>query len=591
MDKKTIYELFNDVCTRNKDSIAYRYKEKDQWIDITWQEQYAQCKAVSKSLIALGLQKDDKINILSNTNIKWIQLDFGAVNIGCVNVGIYASNLAQDCAYIINHCEAKIIFVEDEGQLAKVEEVRSQLPNIQHVVTMGEFGTKHDWVITWKTFLGKGNDVADADFITRTENIQPDDVASIVYTSGTTGVPKGAMITHQNLVFASWSASESLLIKPGFETLLFLPLAHVFARIILYVCLRNNVIMSISEGIDKVADNLKEIRPHFFASIPRIYEKVYEKITTGVQDTGGVKAKLFNWALDVGMRVSALQQAKQPIPGGLKTKNALANKLVFSKIQAALGGKIVYTISGAAPLNKKIAEFFHACGVLILEGIGMTENTSFTNVNRYDNNRFGTVGQPGPGVEQKIAADGEVLYRGKNVMKGYFKNDEATAETIDKDGWLYTGDIGEVDDDNFLRITDRKKDLIITAGGKNIAPQHVERAIRASRYISQVVSIGDKRKYLCALVTLVSDEVQPWAVEQGLKFSSWEELVVKQEIHDLIEKEINRGNQELASYETIKKFCILPQDFSIEAGELTPTLKVKRKAIIEKYKDKIEAMY
>ncbi|KAA3659127.1 MAG: long-chain fatty acid--CoA ligase [Calditrichaeota bacterium] len=591
MEKKSIYALFHEVCTKNKDSVAYRYKENGNWIDITWDQQYAQCKAISKSLIALGLEKDDKVNILSNTNLKWIQLDLSAVNIGSVTVGIYASNLAQDCAYIINHCEAKIIFVENHDQLAKIEEVRSHLPHLKHVVTMGQFGSEKDWVLTWEAFVEKGADVNDDVFNERTSGVQPDDVASIVYTSGTTGVPKGAMITHQNLLFASWSASESLLIKPGFENLLFLPLAHVFARIILYVCLRNNIVIAISEGIDKVAENLQEIRPHFFASIPRIYEKVYEKITTGVQDAGGAKEKLFNWALGVGTQVSALKQAKKPIPGGLNVKNALANKLVFSKIQAALGGRIIYTISGAAPLNQKVAEFFHACGVLILEGIGMTENTSFTNVNRYDNNRFGTVGQPGPGIEQRIAGDGEVLYRGKNVMKGYFKNEDATAETIDKDGWLYTGDIGEIDDEQFLKITDRKKDLIITAGGKNIAPQHVERAIRSSRYISQVVSIGDQRKYLSALITLVPEEVQPWAVEQGIAFSSWEELVEKKEIRDFVEKEITRGNQELASYETIKKFCIIPNDFSIEGGELTPTLKVKRKAIMEKYADKIAAMY
>ncbi|KAA3616091.1 MAG: long-chain fatty acid--CoA ligase [Calditrichaeota bacterium] len=591
MDKKSIYALFHDVVTANKDSVAYRYKKKDNWVEVTWDEQNQTCKAISKSLIALGLEKDDKINILSNTNIKWIQLDLGAVNIGCVNVGIYASNLPRDCAYIINHCEAKIIFVEDKDQLEKIAEVRSQLPALKHVVTMESFVNKHDWVMSWDEFIKKGSKIGDDKFEERTRAVEPNDVASIVYTSGTTGVPKGAMISHQNLIFASWSASQSLLIKPGFENLLFLPLAHVFARIILYVCLRNNITISISEGIEKVAENLQEIKPHFFASIPRIYEKVYEKITIGVQDAGGVKEKLFNWALGVGSQVSKLKLEKKSIPAGLSIKYNLANKLVFTKIQAALGGRIVYTISGAAPLNKKIAEFFHACGILILEGLGMTENSSFTNVNRFDNCRFGTVGQTGPDIEQKIAQDGEVLFRGENVMLGYFKNEEATAETIDKDGWLYTGDIGEIDDDGFLKITDRKKDLIITAGGKNIAPQHVERAIRSSRYFSQVVAIGDQRKYLSALITLVPDEIKPWAIEQGIQFSSWEELLGHEKVIALVEAEIARGNEELASYETIKKFTILPADFTIEAGELTPTLKVKRKAIMEKYSAEISAMY
>ncbi len=591
MNPNSIYEMFHEVCTKNKNSIAYRYKKDDKWLDVTWDEQYATCLSISKALIALGLEHDNKINILSNTSLKWIQIDLATVNIGCVCVGIYASNLARDCAYIINHCEAKIIFIENAEQLEKIAEVREQLSGLKYVVTMEAFVNKYDWVISWDEFLSKGNAVGEAQFEKRIAAVKPGDVASIVYTSGTTGVPKGAMITHRNLLFASWSASESLLIEDEFINLLFLPLAHVFARIILYVCLRNNVTIAVSEGIDKVADNLKEIQPHFFASIPRIYEKVYEKITNGVQDAGGVKETLFNWALDVGMKVSRLQQQKKSIPPGLNLKYKLADKLVFGKIKAALGGRIIYTISGAAPLNKKIAEFFHACGILILEGLGMTENTSFTNVNRFDNNRFGTVGQPGPGIEQKIAADGEVLFRGENVMRGYFKNDKATVETIDKDGWLYTGDIGEIDADGFLRITDRKKDLIITAGGKNIAPQHVERAIRSSRYLSQVVAIGDQRKYLVALVTLVPEEVKPWAVEQGISFSSWEELIKTEKVHNLIENEIDRGNRELASYESIKKFTILPVDFSIDSGELTPTLKVKRKAIMEKYANQIAAMY
>jgi long-chain acyl-CoA synthetase len=289
--------------------------------------------------------------------------------------------------------------------------------------------------------------------------------------------------------------------------------------------------------------------------------------------------------------VSKLQQAKKSIPGGLAVKHKLANKLVLSKIQAAMGSRLMFAVSGSAPLNKAIAEFFHACGVLLLEGIGMTENTSFTNVNRYDNNKFGTVGPAGPMIEQRVAADGEVIYRGKNVMLGYYKNPEATKETIDKDGWLKTGDIGEIDEDGFLRITDRKKELIITAGGKNIAPQRIERILRTSRYISQVAAVGDKRKYISALITLDQPQVEAWATSQGIAYNSWPELVAHPKVKELIDREVAQKNKELASFESVKKVALIPSDFSIAAGELTPTLKIKRKVVTDRYKEQIEGMY
>jgi long-chain acyl-CoA synthetase len=325
--------------------------------------------------------------------------------------------------------------------------------------------------------------------------------------------------------------------------------------------------------------------------VPRIFEKIYAKITASAQDAGGIKEKLFNWALQTGYAVSRLQQNQQPIPGWLRFKHNLANKLVLHKIQAAFGGRLVWAVSGSAPLNKSIAEFFHACGILILEGIGMTENASFTNVNRYDHNKFGTVGPVGPGIEMKLAPDGEVLYRSKGNMKGYFKNPEATAETIDKDGWLYTGDIGEIDSDGFLKITDRKKELIITSGGKNIAPQRIERILRTSRFISQALAYGDRKKYVIALVTLNREYVEPWAKAHGLAFERFEDLPGIPEIKNLIDAEVKAKNAELASFETVKKVAIIPQDFSIGAGELTPTLKLKRKVVTEKYQNIIEQLY
>jgi long-chain acyl-CoA synthetase len=591
MHHQSIYELFHEIASKNPDKVAYRYKTAGAWKSVTWREQAETCKKISKSLMALGIKKGDRVNILSQTRLEWVQCDFGIVNCGGVAVGIYPTNLAHDCAYIINHCDAEVIFVENQDQLNKVQQVRKDTPRLRQIIIFDGASAANGSVLSFADFLRQGEKVSDADLAARVQSIRADDLASIVYTSGTTGVPKGAMLTHENLIFTADSASQCLYLKPEFETLLFLPLAHVFARLIVYFCLYKSLTIAFAESVEKVADNLKEIRPYWFASVPRIFEKIYTKITSSVQDAGGIKEKLFNWALGAGYQVSRLQQNKQPIPGGLKFKHNLANKLVLHKIQEAFGGRLVWAVSGAAPLNKSIAEFFHACGVLILEGIGMTENTSFTNVNRYDHNKFGTVGPVGPGIEMKVAPDGEVLYRGKNVMKGYFKDPEATAETIDKDGWQYTGDVGEIDGDGFLKITDRKKELIITSGGKNIAPQRIERILRTSRFISQAMAYGDHRKYVTALVTLNREHIEPWAKEHGIAYNSFEELAGHPKIIELIEAEVNAKNAELASFESIKKVAIVPQDFSIAAGELTPTLKLKRKVLTERYRQLIEQMY
>ena len=591
MLEKSIYESFNNVCEKNKDKIAYRYKKGIDWKPVTWGEHQETCKKISKSLMALGIEKGDKVNILSQTRLEWIQVDIATVSIGAIIVGIYANNLPDDCAYIINHSDAVVLFVEDQEQLDKIFKVRNNLPDLKHIVIIDGESSGAEGVMTWQEFITKGINVTDNEFLARTVEMRPGDVASIVYTSGTTGVPKGAMLTHENLVFTSWSVIQSILIEPHFETILFLPLAHVFARIIVYVCMQAAITVNIGESIEKAADNLKEIRPHFFASVPRAYERTYIKVTSSVQDAGGIKYRIFKWALGVGYAVSKSQQQKRPVKGLLAFKHKLANKLVFSKIQAALGGNIVYTISGAAPLNKVIAEFFHACGILILEGIGMTENTSFSNVNCYDNYKFGTVGQLGPEIEQKIAPDGEVLFRGKNVMLGYYKNPEETTDTIDKDGWLYSGDIGQIDEDGFLRITDRKKDLIITSGGKNVAPQRVEKNMLTSRYIGQVVVYGDQKKYLAGVVTLDQDQVKDWATKHGIPFSSWEELCKHSKVVELIDNEVQEKNKTLSSFETLKKVLIVPNEFSIDSGELTASLKIKRHVVTENYRAQLNMLY
>ena len=591
MDYPSLYQMFQEVSTINGSKLAFKHKRKGNWFDVTWTEARETVQRVSKSLIALKIEKASKASILSQTRLEWVLCDYGIVSCGVVTVGIYHSNLPEGCAYILDHSDSEIVFVEDAEQLAKVLEVRERLPNLRHIVIYEGPSDAKRGVMSWEDFLDQGADVSEEEVAQRGEELGPEDLASIVYTSGTTGEPKGAMISHGNLVFTSWSAGESLYMEPFFSTLLFLPLAHVFARLIVYVCLRKAVPVAFAESFNTVVQNLQEIRPHFIASVPRVYEKAYDKIVSNAADAGGIKLKLFYWALGVGRKVGELQQKKQPIPGGLALQHRIAHKLVLHKVVEIFGGRMEWSVSGAAPLNKSIAEFFHACGVLILEGIGMTENTSFTHVNRFDNYKFGSVGQLGPEVEHLIATDGELLTRGANTMQGYFKNPEATAETIDQEGWLHTGDIGEVDTEGFLRITDRKKDLIITAGGKNVAPQHVEQVLRTSHYIGQVVAIGDRKKFLSAIITLDPDTVPEWAAQNDLGDLTLEELAVHPKVHELIEMEIEQRNKSLASYEGIKKFEILPRDFSIEGGELTPTLKVKRKAVVEKYKDEIESLY
>jgi long-chain acyl-CoA synthetase len=591
MLEKTIYELFKNVCEKNPDKVAYRFKAGGEWRSVTWRENQETCKKISKSLMALGVKKHDKVNILCSPKMEWIQVDIATVSIGAAIVGIYASNLADDCAFIINHSDAVVLFVENQIQLDKISEVRNNLPDLKHIVIIEGEPSGVEGVITWQEFLSKGTSIADEEFLARASEIESRDVASLVYTSGTTGTPKGAMLTHENLVFTSWSALQSLTIEPHFETFLYLPLSHVFARIIVYVCLQAALTVNIGEGRDKIVDNMKEVKPHFFAMAPRLYERAYILITSRTQDKGGIKYKLFKWALDVGYAASRLQQQKKPVTGSLAFKHRLANKLVFSKIQALFGDNLVFAVSGAAPLNKAIAEFFHACGILILEGIGMTENTSFTNVNRFDNNKFGTVGPPGPEIEQKIAPDGEVLFRGKNVMLGYYKDPEETAEAIDKDGWLHTGDIGEIDEDGFLRITDRKKDILVTSGGKNVAPQRIEKIMRTSRYIDQAVVYGDRMKYLTGVIALDQEQVGEWATKHGITFSNWEELYKQPKVVELINNEVQEKNKSLASFETLKKIIIAPNEFSVDSGEMTASLKVKRKVVTENYRAQLDTLY
>ncbi len=590
-DYRNINHMLKETVDRHFDVPAYKwFTEPGVTEAVSWGVFYDQVKGVSKSLMALGVEKGDKVNIISYSCFRWVLCDMGIASIGAATVGIYQSNLAKDCRYIIDHSDGVVIFAENDVQLAKLNEIKADIPNVRKVILLNGKSRGDDWVLSFDEFLALGQDTPDEDFQARVDAVSPEDVAGIVYTSGTTGIPKGAVLTHDNVTFTAQSVKFSTRIMEGDEVFLFLPLAHVFARTCTYASLLVGSTTTFTRSMETIVEDIATARPHWFASVPRIYEKIYSKIFSGAEAKGGAALKIFNWACEVGNQVSDCKLNKQPIPFGLNLKYALATKLVFSKVQAALGGRVRWCISGAAPINPSIAKFFHAAGVLVLEGIGMTENTSFTNLNRFDNYRFGWVGQPGPGVEQKIDEDGEVLFRGRNVMREYYKMPEETAETISPDGWQRTGDLGEIDSENFLRITGRKKDLIITAGGKNIAPSAIEGVIATSKFINQVCVVGDKRKFLSAVVTVDAENIQDWANEQGLAFNSIDDLLVNKKVVQHVEARVAEKNREFASFETIKKITLVPE-FTIENGLLTPTLKVKKNVVLDLHADRIDAMY
>jgi long-chain acyl-CoA synthetase len=590
-DFTNIHQMLKATSDANNTKPAYSWFIKAGVTEsVTWGQFYEQVKTVSKSLMALGVSKNDKINILSYSSYRWVLSDLGIVSIGACSVGIYHSNLAKDCRYIIDHSDAKIVFAQDEVQLAKLLEIRKEIPDVEKIILFSGNSGEDDWVITFEDFLELGNNVSDEDFMKMVDAVDPKDPAGIIYTSGTTGVPKGVVLTNDNITFTAQSVYHSADVRDGYEALLFLPLAHVFAKTCVFTALFCGVHTTFARDITTVIEDIQVVRPHWFASVPRIFEKVYSKIISGAEAKGGAALKIFNWACKTGAVVGEYKLKKQSIPFMLGLKYKLASKLVFCKIQAALGGRVQWAISGAAPLDPSIGKFFHAADILLLEGIGMTENTSFTNLNRFDNYRFGWVGQPGVEIEQKIADDGEVMYRGRNVMKEYYKMPEKTAETLTEDGWQYTGDLGEIDSENFLKITGRKKDLIITAGGKNIAPSAIEGVIATSKYISQICVIGDKRKFLSAVISLDPDTIPEYAKNNNISFKTLDDLMVNQEIISLIEAQVEEKNINFASFESIKKIIIVHES-TIENGLLTPTLKLKKSLILDKYKEEIDAMY
>src|SRR5438105_5196247 len=597
MAADTLARMFWDRVERSAGRPAQSFKQGAGWKTVTWREVGENVRELALGLIALGRQKGEQIALLSASRAEWVQADFAIFSAGCVTVPVYPSYPPDLIAYVINDSEAKTLIVEDPAQLAKALQARDKMPRLEQIVVITGYDAPQPpkTVMTWQSLrrLGRESEAAHkATLAERVTTTRPEDLATIVYTSGTTGPPKGVLQTHGNHIAAVNASRQSTPVEEGWVHLLFLPLAHSFARLESFLGVAHGLTTAFAENLDKVGENLREVRPHFICSVPRVFEKVYGKILAGVEAGSPAKQKIFRWAVGVGRDVSRHQQQGQPVPAALEWKRKLAHKLVFSKLHAALGGRLQWAVSGGAPLSRDIAEFFHAAGILLLEGYGLTETCPALTFNRPDRFKFGSVGQTLPGVQLRIAEDGEILARGPNIATlRHYKQPEATREVFDPDGWFHTGDIGTVDQDGFLVITDRKKDLIVTAGGMNIAPQNIENLLKADPFISQVMVYGDRRPYPVALITINPEELSKFAREQGILTSEAAALVKHPKIVERVARTVEEKNSNLQLYAKIKKFAVLTDDFTQEGGELTPTLKVKRKVVFEKYKKDLEALY
>jgi long-chain acyl-CoA synthetase len=570
---------------------AFRYIEDDRWVSLSWSQTKDKAFQLAAGLLALGIEPEDRVAIASSTRMEWILADLAIMCAAGATTTIYPSTQHEDVRYILADSKSKVVFAEDDLQVKKVLDHLEELPQLVTVVQL-DGKVDHPKVIGWVDIETLGRDRLDAN-PTAVEDviaaIGPEDLATLIYTSGTTGRPKGVRLV-QDCWTSEGAAVEAYdIISADDLQYLWLPLSHVFGKALIAIQLYIGFTTAVDGRIDKIVDNLAEVRPTFMCGAPRIFEKVRARVMTTASH--GVKAKIFEWAFGVGRKVSPIRLAGQQPTGLLGLQYALADRLVFSKIKARMGGKIRFFVSGSAPLSREVQEWFHAAGLLVLEGYGLTETSAATCVNNPRATRFGTVGPPIPGSQGKIADDGEILIKGPGVMRGYHNLPEATADAL-KDGWFATGDIGELDEQGYLRITDRKKDLIKTSGGKYVAPQKVEGVLKAAcPYISQVLVHGDGRKYVTALITIDAEAIEGWAKEQGLSYSSLEELAGSSEVHLLIDGFVAQANQSLERWETIKRFEILPTDLSVDEGEVTPSMKVKRRAVEKKYADLLDSMY
>jgi long-chain acyl-CoA synthetase len=572
-ERRTIGRLWRDAVAAGHPDPAYLAEREANWEPVTWAEAAEQVDELANGLLALGVRRGDVFAILSSTRLEWALFDFALALVGGVTAPIYASSSARDCAYVLRHSEAIGVLVEDDEQLAKIEAVRDEIPAVRHVLCVAALEDLRR--------RGREHAAAHPHALAEAEAaVQEDDLYTFIYTSGTTGPPKACMIRHRNY-YAMAAVIDGLddLVVSGDTILLYLPLAHNFGRLMHLAGPYAGYTTAFCADPYRVAEALPVVRPTVFPSVPRLFEKMHAAVTSALDGARGPRRRLGRWALRVGRRASLLTEAGKDLPPALALQRRVADRLVYSKVRKRLGGRIRVCISGGAPLSAEIARFFHALGILVLEGYGLSEITSAATVNRPTRFRFGTVGLPLPGVEIAIAEDGEILVRSQTLFAGYLRDEQATRETLTDDGWLRSGDLGEIDADGFLRVTGRKKEILVTAGGKKIAPQNLENELKSSRFVSQALVVGDRRPFVAALIALDEEEVAKWREEHG------------DDVRSLVQRIVDEVNSDHSRFEQIKRFAILPRELSADEGEVTPTLKVKRRVVERHFAQEIEALY
>lgn len=570
-----------------------RAKRDGRWTPIGYRELAEQVQDFSLGLLELGVRRGDRVAILSENRPEWAITDYACLAARAADVPIYPTLPARQAEYILRDSGAVAVVVSTSAQLEKVRSVRTRLPGLVHVIGLDP-ETAGPGVLSFDAVLARGRAARDRhpEWHDSALNAAPDELATLIYTSGTTGDPKGVMLSHGNIASNVTTCVDLFSFTAEDECLSFLPLSHIFERMFGHYCMFHaGVVINYAESIDAVPANMVEIRPHLMASVPRLYEKIYARVLDSVRSSSPLRQRIFVWGRRVGERWAELAIEKRPVPTGLQAQKLLADRLVFAKLRKRTGGRIRFFISGGAPLSPDIARFFYAAGLPVLQGYGLTETSPVMAVNTFQHQRLGTVGKAIPDVRIRIAPDGEIVTRGPNVMCGYFNKPEATAEAIDEEGWFHTGDIGMLDADGYLSITDRKKDLIVTAGGKNIAPQPIENLAKSSKFVATAVMIGDRRPFPVMLVVPNATQVKGWADHKGLPDRDLEYLLSLPEVRQKIEREVRKTLRDLAQYEMPKKLLLLARDFTVESGELTPTLKVRRRIVEERHRAAIEALY
>lgn len=601
MRDKTVLEVFHRQVTKYQDRAMLLSKTNDKYEALSWNFVADEVKALALGLISLGVQSGEKVALMMTTQAYWPIWDLSILAARGINVPIYPTNKGTQVAHIINDSQAEILILGSDGLTQEVLAHKDQMANLRFLILSFPNSAKYLGECEGLNCLSieevrrRGRELGQAQpelYQESWRTVDSEDIASLIYTSGTTGNPKGVILTQNNFLSNAYTAAESIPSPDTHVSLSFLPLSHVLERTAgWYYMLISGITIAYAEGINEVQKNMQEIRPHLMVSVPRLYEKIHHRILENVSKASWLRKKLFYWSIEVGKERAKLESNHKTIPQTLKWKNKLADKLVFQKIRDAFGGRIDFCISGGAPFPAPLAEFFFAVGIRVLEGYGLTETSPVITCNRRDNYRFGSVGKVIAGVEVKIAKDGEILARGPNVCKGYYNNPEATSELIDEEGWLHTGDIGQLDDKGFLFITDRKKDIIVTAGGKNVAPQVIENLLSADRYIAQAMVYGDNQPYLVAMIVPDFNELKSYALHKGINETEIDTLIKVEKIKKKLAKRVAKTLRHLPNYEQVKRILIHPKEFSLEAEELTPTLKLRRKIICNKYKDSILGIY